>query len=227
MFKISLSDANSLVDCFLKEFQGSKFQTIGGVINKSSFINMPFVPFKGTMCWFGLEGENKLKLFFEPNVDYIPTDVPFYPISEDLWDPFFLLDQSMISAPGGGNPINNIKFTISQGVGDTIISRKNCLNHIADFSWKFPKNGIERYNNYSLGFFETNNFPEVSGFLNSSEVHYIAYFFGLDMSPHYKGSNRIRIILVGLDSKGNMLLPAKNDSIEEPYLLQYSWPPKP
>lgn len=228
-FRITASDAYGLIKNFNDQFSNvGKVNSIGGVIDKNSFIQNGFFNFKGTMCWFGLDSNRFVKLYFEPNVDYYPDNIPFYPKSDNLWSPGFnfSFDEVNLNSEGQLNELILNGFVKSN---DRNVGRGECLDDIARFYWEFPKLEFERYNKYSLGFFETQYAQEVVEFLQNEEVEYIAYFFGLNLDdPKYNDNNRIRIILIGMNSNKELLLPENDQSTEQPpYLLQYSWPPKP
>lgn len=226
-FEITLKNANKLVSNFIRQFNSTNLEVIGGVIQKESFINNAIEQYKGTMCWFGLNG-NTLKLFFEPNQDYDHSRVPPFPRSHHLWESQFLINRADFPNPSSLTPINDLKLSLPVGLNDLRVPIKDVIDQVGDFNRDFPKNGVESYNKFPLGFFETTKFPEVIKFLNNGSIQYIVYFFGLDLeSEEYKGNNQIRIILAGMNSKGELLLPVNENLIEEPFLLQKSWPPPP
>lgn len=226
-FNITLKEANKLVSNFIRQFNSTNLEVIGGVIQKESFIKNAIEQYKGTMCWFGLNG-NTLKLFFEPNQDYDPGRVPTFPSSHHLWESQFLINRADFPNPNSLIPINDLKLTLPLNLKDLMVPRIDVLDQVANFYWDFPKNGVESFNKFPLGFFETTKFPEVIKFLNNGSIQYIVYLFGLDLeSEEYKKNNQIRIILAGMNSKGELLLPVNENLIEEPYLLQKSWPPPP
>lgn len=226
-FKITIKEANKLVSNFISQFKGTNLEVIGGVIQKESFINNPIIPYKGTMCWFGMSGET-LKLFFEPNQDYDSSRVPPFPRSQYLWESQLLINRADFPNASSLTPINDLKVRLPLNLKDSKVSSRDVLDQVENFNRNFPKNGDESFNKFPLGFFETTKFQEVINFLNDGSIQYIVYFFGLDLeSEQYKGNNQIRIILAGMNSKGELLLPVNENLIEEPYLLQKSWPPPP
>lgn len=75
------------------------------------------------------------------------------------------------------------------------------------------------FNKYPLGFFENEFDKDVETFLAQTDLTYVKYFYGYDdSSPHHKETNRIRIVLICVDSKGNCFVPSLLKT--EPLILQ-------
>lgn len=233
-FAITFDEAVNYIHSFLSEFNLSQIGTnqgIGGIIAKASLEQKEKgLTFYGKMAWF-CKNENtenglpKYFLAFEEG-EYNNRAVPESPQNDRL----VCSDYGMVF---NRNQISKIEverflsqFTISTAPIEKWITKDECTRMLTDFGQ--DKSG-NPYNRFYCSFFENSGFvsDEFSHFLKNPEMTYVAYLFGYDDSKEiYIQSNRIRIILMGLSSDGKPLA-LRQEFLNEPTILQHSWPPPP
>lgn len=231
-YKISLKDTVWLIYAFLKQKplqEIARNEAIGGTIGKDFFDGNKIVDYIGTMGWFcrNQENENFPKFFlaFETG-NYNPLNVPRVPQSDNLNFPnhtFVFESQYEVTEAGIYSMLENLQF---KWKNDGQITKKE----VKSFVKSKPRDiRGKKYNNYRCNFFENSAtvLNDIDEFLKNEEIEAIRYFYGYDDRDlnHYN-SNRIRVILMGVDKDGKNILPV--DTVKETYsLLQNSWPPPP
>ncbi|WP_373497719.1 hypothetical protein [Aquiflexum sp.] len=232
--KISLAKAVQLIYSFLLQPKLHQLGTdvaIGAILDKDSLKQRkPAIDFFGSMSWFcrnqdSGNGFPKLFLAFEDGV-YDIAMVPTQPKNPEL-----VYSTRHLKFPKGVISENLIMNYLENNLNvphsnDLIIPKSKVI----EFRSKIEKDLIGwNYNRYYCSFFEnrgivSNEFNEL---LANKDVKDVAYFFGYDQSElKYYKSNRIRVILMGLDVQGKPV--ALNEPlIESPTILQASWPPPP
>lgn len=232
--KISLDDAISLVLNFLKQDRlfaiGTK-NGIGGILQKESLIPKKALgAYYGKMFWF-CENNNptdkfpKIFLAVEDG-EYSIEQVPNEPSNDQLTygKKFILYDQPKVDSDSVRSFLQN-GFNPSEE-SDEKISKTDCikmLSHVAQ-----DKSGAN-YNKYYCSFFEYTGFvsDEFARFMEQPNLAYVACLFGYDDSHQaYFDSNRIRVILMGLDSTGKPI-SVTEELTDSTMMLQHSWPPPP
>lgn len=226
-FQLEIPDKNKKYEC-------------GGIISLSSLpsYQRKFLGYRGLMAWFGLTKNNKLKLFFEDDVSYDPNKAPCTPGTpiclpnhENLVESKRILERKNLGLETnkklrGFNLRDVGNKQDSKSPKDTIVN-----DAINKFRNEFPKKDNNEFNKYPYAFFEVEiQGGDVNNFLKQTGLSEIAYFFGYDDSdPDYFDTNRIRVILVGLNQNGEILTPTKDgvDLTKEVMILQNSWPPNP
>lgn len=226
-FQLEIPDKNKKYEC-------------GGIISLSSLpsYQRKFLGYRGLMAWFGLTKNNKLKLFFEDDVSYDPNKAPCTPGTpiclpnhENLVESKRILERKNLGLETnkklrGFNLKDVGNKHDSKSPKDTIVN-----DAIIKFKKDFPKENGNEFNKYPYAFFEVESQGgDVNSFLNQDGLSKIAYFFGFDdSSPAYINTNRIRVILVGLNENGDILVQknVRGGLNKEIMILQNSWPPNP
>ncbi len=232
-FIISLSDAENIVENFQDKIPAvENIVQYGGIIDLNSlpFLNNPPLVYKGLMAWFGLNEQNELVLFFEDDVFYDPNNLPKKPSKQNLIESDRLIRKEYLGTILNGRIQNLSVPEVILNKKDKITPYGQVISAIKKFENLFPKDPAgQPFNKYPFGFFENDQIEDFSIFMNQSDLKYLSYFFAYDDKVIYHAqTNRIRIVLVGLNSKGS---PIINGRLEAGYsdgiLLQNSWPPPP
>jgi len=238
-YKTNLKDAAWLIYAFLKKpklYTIASHEAIGGTINKNIFYNGGSLIYNGgsliyygSMGWYcrNVEGGNYPKFFLAlEDGEYNPDDVPKIPNSDILFYPkhTFTFNKKEFSETDVFDMLRNDQFALE---GDSEIPK----NQVIKFLGNKPLDpSRKKFNQYNCSFFENRNVlnPDVSDFLNIPNMVAIRYYFGFDDSDiSHIQSNRIRIILIGVDKDGKNIAPENNLTVESNFLLQNSWPPPP
>jgi hypothetical protein len=218
-YKIGFKEASRLVLNFLTQKRLVDYankKSLGGILYKENLIKEGFEYF-GLMAWFCW---------------YV--DIPFLAFEQGKFDPEnpsrepngeLFKSENLFLYNGGvfaqdvedfiANPIDTSKL-----VPNTKISKIDAIELLGGI----PSDRKGRiFNQYPFSFFENHTDRDVEDFLKQDDLAFVKYYYGFDDSkPEFEISNRIRVILVGVNSKGNSILTGP-DSI----ILQHSWPPPP
>ena len=227
-YKISLDDAADLILAFIKEPGLSNLahaEAIGGTVSKEAVRGLDLI-YKGYMSWYcrNPEGGNFPKLFmaFEDG-EYEIANVPENPRLINLaysGSTFVYENQPTIQS------VKQMLLTDSRPLKE---DKKISNQEVSRLINNMPKDGAGiNYNEYPCSFFENR------GVLNNDmddllteKVVAVRYYFGYDNDPKYKDSNRIRIIMIGVDENGKNILTGESPAIATSEIVQNSWPPPP
>ena len=236
-FKITLVEATELVQNYVTRFDlGSADPKVpnilGGTINKNSIKGVPPTEkaeesgrlYTGSMAWFclnnyGVEGFPEFFLAFEENDQYEKEQDIRYPDSPVLMCPtvaavFEYEGQAIASL------LKNHQRTPPRLV-DMPIIRSSVRQFCGNFS---SKKLFSDENKFPYGFFENNEINDIDELLLKPEVKYLRYYFGRDP---IKTTNKIRVIIIGVDEKGRNLAPQNEHALtdDDYFIIQKSWPP--
>lgn len=234
--RISFDEAVKLIHDFLQQptLRGLATRTsIGGIIHKESLHQQKsLAEFYGKMFWFCENPKTESKfpkifLAFEDGA-YDTSNVPSEPLNERL-----TYSKNIIQYNEGSFDEAAVREFLTKGFGrptyhDEEISKADCasmLSHVANDETGKP------YNRYFCSFFEYSGFlsDDYSRLISHPEVAYVAYLFGFDdSSKEYIESNRVRLILAGLDSAGVPIAQqTRGLNDDSGTMLQHTWPPPP
>jgi hypothetical protein len=230
-YKISYNDAVKLIEGFINQpnlLEIGKNQAIGGTVGKEAIKKSNAINYKGCMAWYCSHTQNlsdfpKFFLAFEDG-QYNPENVPDNPSSDSLFYPLDTIkyDFEKVSK-------NNVELMLNSEKTPWKSDGKIDKKTVEDLIKNIPSdmNG-NLYNRYKCSFFENQRVlnMDIEKFLSNPELDAVRYYFGYDEGDDYKKSNRIRIILIGVDKEGKNILP-ENKEEETYFILQNSWPPPP
>lgn len=235
-FLIEIEDAERIVRNFHEKVpQFGGLTCFGGVLNPSSLLqesgksdNIDPKSFRGFYFWFGLNEKEELTLYFETGLEYDPSNLPKEPTKEFLFTSSRLISKEYLGSQVGFIRGARIPEEIL-GKDDFQVSKELVKNAIQRFNEKFPKDSKgESFNKFPFGFYEINRFEDFNKFIKQDDLNQIAYIFAFNESHSgYFETNRIRVVLVGIDSNGTLLGGKKSSDLVKSICLQYSWPPKP
>jgi hypothetical protein len=229
-FQISLEHAAWLIYAFLRQPDLNKIATneaIGGTIDKTIF-TPPQLSYKGGMAWYcrNYKNDPAFPSFFIAIEDgeYDIGNVPVTPKSSKLVysNATFAYTRKVDEA----NVMDMLRTDKRALVPDGQI---NSID-VTRFLYGLPNDPVGRpYNFYPCSFFENRVNYEVSQFVSANpDIVAVRYYFGYDDSDKsYFTSNRIRIILIGVNANGENILPMIAQSQASTEMLQNSWPPPP
>ncbi len=183
---------------------------------------------QGVLLWYCFKGGNNPQLFLalEQLNDYDPANLPKKPISSELIVPSTIFRNSLQGLSDKGSVRDFLRSQdgdqsewstlAAADVNHYILSADSLFNSVTDSQG-------ERYNHYMFGFFSVRHEAGYNDFLDrAGENGFIRYYFGYDEKDR---PNRIRIILMTVDSRGvNTAIARTND---DESTLQKSWPPPP
>ncbi len=236
-FKVSFDKAAWLIYAFLKQPELGKMaleEAIGGTVTSDVFNPIRIGDYYGTMGWMCRNnGNEKFPKFFLALEDgkYNIGNVPGSPQSETLACPnhTFKYEREVNEA----NVVEMLKQD-THGLDKTKIENlkddKIDWKSVVSFIYKIPSDPIGNlYNWYPCSFFENrgkvNN--DITDFMGDDRIRAVRYYFGYDDSDKsYFDSNRIRIILIGVDENGKNIIP-EDRKVATSSLLESSWPPPP
>lgn len=185
---------------------------------------------QGVLLWYCFRaGQNpELFLALEHLESYDPHNVPRKPISTSLTLPSTIFRAS----PATMNSEDAIREYLRTASGDlptwTTASAETINRYVisADSLFGVHRDPYgERYNNYMFGFFSVLHEAAFQAFVESAgENGYIRYYFGYDERDR---PNRVRIILMAVDAKGNNQAMARVTDDGGGGSMQRSWPPPP
>lgn len=183
----------------------------------------------GWFCWndFGVGPYPKFFLSFEQNDAYQKGDETYTPDMRKLRYP-----SESFTIPYGTRDVRQWLEThtidpnaLPNQYKDEIIKRQDVMQFARNFKVFGPYDGDGTFNKYPFSFFENETTNDVADFLRTPNLKYIRYYFGLDNSEYLKKSNRIRVILIAVNDKGQNIVT--NDKTSPIVMLQHSWPPPP
>ena len=232
-YRISLDKAVEYISAFVDMVKPhEKGIPLGGTIHKEGFWGQEKKGMfdTGNMAWFCMSSSleyPRLFLAFEENVMYSQDREIPEPYSETL--------QYAKSVFGYQN--ENIRDLL---LNHRIDPKNNLLRgqeiskeKVVEMKRSFTAGislGEDRFplNRFPYGFFENTRNQEIVNFTASKEMEYVRYYFGYDDSTdELNRSNRIRVIVVGVNANGKNLVPEMDDPANPPTILQKSWPPPP
>jgi hypothetical protein len=232
-YQISLEKATWLVYAFLRQTELGRMainEAIGGTITKKVFEPERLI-YKGSMGWYCRNSEaNDYPPFFLALEDseYDPEEVLDVPKSADLIYP---METFKYTRPIRESEVMSMLTTDKRPLHNPV---ENTIprSHVMGMLNKMPNDPVSwPYNNYYCSFFENRVNNEVQLFLKSHpDLRAVRYYFGYDDSEDvYFYSNRIRLILIGVNGSGENLPPPSSVPMHmnSSSLLQNSWPPPP
>lgn len=237
-FLIEVEEAEKIVKNFHEKVpQFGGLTCFGGVLTPSSWLHENGKPenidpksFLGFYFWFGLNENDELTLYFETGLEYDPSNLPKEPTKEFLFTSSRMITKEYLGSQDGflirGTRI--AEEILSKN--DFQVSKREVIEAIRRFKEKFPKDSKgESFNKFPFGFYETNRFGDFSRFSNQSGLRSIGYLFAFDESKQvYIQTNRIRVVLIGIDINGNLLSNSNLGNLTQKFIiLQTSWPPPP
>jgi hypothetical protein len=227
-YRIISSQAIILIERFIAKLRPEENNIpLGGTILKSTLHPKALNSDSGSMSWYCWSEDQrkypKLFLAFEQFDGY--NTIGEIPAPQSLklkraTNIFWYAGQSAedIIERQHIDPNAYVDVEIDRDGAEGVIELKNefLKNSPRDDSGKNP------LNKYPYSFFENKTNPQLQEFINQPDLEYVRYYFGYDdVADHHKETNRIRIILVGVDASGTNLAESKA------ILLQNSWPPPP
>lgn len=229
--KISLDEAVFLIYSFLKEDNLYKIaiqEAIGGTVYKSAIKNDAGLIYVGTMGWYcrnldGLKKYPKLFMAFEDST-YDVGNVPLEPSSGSLFYPAKTF--KYCKKVNESDVLEMLKTDCFKLENDLTIPKSDLLKLIN----KLPSDSsTDLYNKYQCSFFENGGITndDMEKFLETPNLVAVRYYFGYDPSYSHSRSNRIRIILIGVDSSGKNIIPEGDITTITSQIVQNSWPPPP
>ncbi len=239
-YRITFQEAVKLVSNFVNELDPQKNRIpLGGTIEKNSLygktrtLKFSRTLFKGNMAWMcwnepPIGNYPKFFLAFEENDSYLDgAEVPF-PDMTGLMMPSNVFGYNSENVTDLlSNHFIDVQTTSYR---DTLLDRDSeVLDLVQNFKEHGPKDQKgQLYNKYPYGFFK-NSSNDIVDFLNQPDIVYVRYYFGFDdVTQHHKETNRIRIILIGVDKDGKNITPTGTRSARtDVVMLQKSWPPPP
>lgn len=241
-FEITKQHAEYLLENYKSKIPLTKLTyKYGGIISVSSLpsYKMNFDNYKGLMAWYGLNNKNQLILLFEDNVWYDPENPPCsinnpdcLPENEELIESKRILKNKNF----GKKKNERLKGFNLDGIGNEKDEFPSKEEGVKDAIEKFKKSfhrdsQNEKFVKYPYAFFMKDDEGDVYKFLQQDGLVNIAYFFGFDDSDNaHKMTNRIRVVLIGLDGNGKFLKKKEGKEellSEDGMILQNSWPPNP
>jgi hypothetical protein len=187
--------------------------------------------FSGIMCWFCLDEDSNFFLAIEPrfNFKYDESSLDqIEPICEKLIIPNQILSNEIFE--GDRLDFVEIERRLRSFKEDMpVIWKKEATNEEV-FTWKenfkrSVQNSTE-LSTYGFTYFSKEGLdgnPYLNQFLNQPKIKMVRYYFGL---WDYE-FNKLRVILVPVNWKGQNISPEKNYILGDDNLLQFSWPPPP
>ncbi len=240
-YRINTQLAISLVEAFVNQQELKSVATskaMGGTINKISLFGRPKIAsifklkmamliqppelYNGNMAWFcwnefELNSLPSFFLAFEQNDSYETNPVPRYPDMRELMMP---MSSFSYNEENVGYLLSNHQLDPSQ-YNDVVVPRRDVMQYVQNFNDRGPDDANGKFNKYPFAFFENEKSGDVQQFLNQPDIQFVRYYFGYDAK--FITSNRIRIILVPVDSNGQNIFNDKASTV----ILQHSWPPPP
>lgn len=185
---------------------------------------------QGVLLWYCFRGGANPELFLalEHLNEYDPHNLPRRPVSNELTLPSTIF----YSNSAVGRNEESIRDYLRTATGDQSqwntapAEEINAYVISADSLFGIYRDAQgERYNNYMFGFFSARHEAAFEAFVESAgENGYIRYYFGYDERDR---PNRVRIILMAVDSRGiNQSMARINDG-DGGGSMQRSWPPPP
>lgn len=184
---------------------------------------------QGVLLWYCFRGGENPDLFLalEHLDEYDPHNLPRRPLSDELTVPSAIFR----SSPASVSSDAAIRDYLRSAAGDQPVwntAPAEVINRYvisADSLFAMYRDAQgERYNNYMFGFFSVRHEAAFNSFVESAgENGYIRYYFGYDERDK---PNRVRIILMAVDTRGNNQAMAKVHD-EGGQSMQRSWPPPP
>ena len=235
-YQITLQYAEKLIQNFVTHTKLSAIATseaFGGTISPSGFKGQTFIKdasllsYKGIVSWFCYNTTDtslpKIFLAFE-NSD-----------SFDRRRPFGGPNNTVLCCP---SPSSTFNFSGSTSAIDHIMNfRQAASNDVAELDRRIvqyatnfrSRNEFSHFLRHNYGFFENERLSDVEEFLRQAGgVKAVRYYFGYSNEDTYTLNNRnnIRIILFGIDSAGQAIIPQNKSEIvtNDAIILEKSWP---
>jgi hypothetical protein len=239
-YRITFDEAVKLVSNFVKELNPKQNKIpLGGTIEKDSLygktktLKFSRTLFKGNMAWMcwnepSIGNYPKFFLAFEENDSYLDgAEVPFPDMTELMMPSNIFGYNNEIITDLISDHFIDIHTTSYR---DALIDRDSeVLDLVQNFKDNGPKDQNKQpYNKYPYGFFK-NSTNDIVDFLRQPDIAFVRYYFGFDDTTQYhKETNRIRIILIGVDKDGKNITPTGARATRtDVVMLQKSWPPPP
>ena len=229
-YRISLEEAANLILAFLSErdlIDLARNEAIGGTVSESAIRGLGLEYF-GCMGWYCRDNSGRFPKFFMAFEDgsYKVGDVASEPRSKTLFYP-----ASTFTYSGSIDYESVVDMLLSQPMQLSIPPDKEIEKEVVSILLdKLPadENDVP-YNKFRCSFFENRGVvnKDVTDFLGYTGLKAVRYYFGYDASDSHKESNRIRVIMVGVDSEGKNIITAEAPTTITPRILQNSWPPPP
>lgn len=232
-YKISLDKATALVLAFINrpELKSIAFEeAIGGTVFAESIKKPAGILYEGSMGWYcrnttGIKEYPKLFMAFEDSV-YDPTNVPKEPIGEEL------IYSGRTFVYSGRIDSQSVRDMLSLDRYPLVPDQKIPKSDLMNFLTQMPMDHNQKpFNKFKCSFFENRGADgrrDVDEFLDHQDLVAVRYYFGYDESDvYYFDSNRIRVVMIGVDREGRNILPIVGLREISDGMLQNSWPPPP
>ncbi|MBN7813106.1 hypothetical protein J0A68_19280 [Algoriphagus sp. H41] len=229
-YRISLEEAAKLILAFLNErnlIDLARNEAIGGTVSEAAIRGVGLEYF-GCMGWYCRDNSGRFPKLFMAFEDgsYKVGDVASEPRATTLFYP-----ASTFTYSGRIDYDSVVDMLLSQQMPLSIPPDKEIdKDDVSFLLHNFPTDENEvPYNKFRCSFFENRGFVnrDVMDFLGYTGLKAVRYYFGYDESDSHKESNRIRIVLVGVDDEGKNIITAEAPTTNTPRILQNSWPPPP
>jgi hypothetical protein len=225
-YRIDFEKAVRLVLGFLTQkelFDIATKAAIGGTIEPGTINPPPTKADRGCMSWI-CRTENDFFLAIEDG-EYNRQNVPLEPKSTTLKrsSQTFRYPYAQPSEDDVIKMLTVDKWPLSTDLDITKSEVLQLINRTPSDYNKFP------YNNYPCSFFENRLNRELTNFIEKNPgLVAVRYFFGYDNSDKkYFDSNRIRVVLFGVDRIGRNIVPSITMPSDSVWILEQSWPPPP
>ncbi len=225
-YRIDFEKAVKLILGFLTQKELFKIATqeaIGGTIEPDTIRPPRISPIQGSMSWLCRTSTDFYLAFEDGEFDF--GNVPLEPKQEVLKrsSQTFKYPYAQPSEDDVIKMLTVDPFPIGADVEIKKSLVLQQINKVPSDYFKFP------YNNYPCSFFENRVNNEIVDFIdNNPGLVAVRYFFGYDNSDKkYFDSNRIRVVLFGVDRVGRNIVPSISLPSEKVWILEQSWPPPP